>query len=1308
MMRFRPVQVVIVLSLLLNRASTAALDSLSQPVQHQTRGTEKSNIISYPDAVAASNRKETSSGGGIHHERSLLSRSEASVFFTEDFEGANVLNSWELTGTPDGPRWNLRTTSDQYGMAYSGSKAIWFGDPVAGQYGGNCFPTDPPCSVYSGTLTYSGTPISIPSNFPYVRMAFQSYELTEKSFPWGCAAGDTGTPFCAFDLRQVWISGTNDSNWQLQWSTNQDPITEGLWRPVVIDLSEYKGTSVRLRFTFNTNDPYYNPGDDGANKPAGWFVDYIRLFTEKGIDVPVDIVLLQDETGSMTDDIDALRSLAPQIWDSVAGISAAEFRMGVAGFRDYAQNAWGNTGDWVYRRVGDFTTSREQFVANVNLLTASGGDDEPEAQYEALDYLLTASHPCIDSDDNGNCADPWDTPTGQQPNFRSGARRIILLATDAPFHDPDDTLGYPGPRRDTVVNALNTNRAIVIGLVPGGVGVIPEVDDLAALTGGSTQDTGSSGQDIANAIVAALGELRPVSPDLSTIQVDPSSVPADGTIPVTITVTLRDTAGAPVAGKTVFLFSNRGDDVISQPLIPTDANGQTTGIIRSLTAGISTIMALDVTDNVQLDQQVDVEFTGLTIPPIDELQRCIDLLDRLSRSELDHLKDTSIVAGQDADYFLSKTGEDAAKGIYDSIWAFVNVIVPGSNQIAAAAGWKLPGFLSPDWGAARYLKNVHPDAGNFFHLELWESIKGGGFHIYPARAWMDGLMYYAAEIANSSIEELTTAGARAAWEHVFSTRAWSQAVDRFVADTDSVQSAILEQHDAIVSGIPPMTDDEQRVFATDLCGRSTVPITLGDIIKNQGDLAHNLRLAHDSVGGGGVGLFLLKFLGSNMAYVMWDGPGKILFDGITSSLDLYLDTRQLEAAQRGFTGALSFFQGAPEVVRELYSNAYHGFDRVRRNMSPRPLTGEIQDVRHYSQGVNWIIVWQERSSYSDIDIKNTSGERATFAAKVKYGYNSTLFGLPWAYIPLVTEGTLTLDPGQSGTVRVYYKREEKGGSPDDGSWIQVHVLASNDTGIFKVSYYGSFWEPLKVSASGALMASDALAAHVPTIENPIYTYVFGNPDNQTYEGQIWVVNPFTNTITANITQSLPAGVSIVATDGTVNGSAITWQHAVAASDIVSMTFTFQYPATPGVPLSLPAAEMSFIEPVSGQLLATQSNIPSFRGLWPVTVHGYVPLTTFGIRATMPITISNLLSQTVGGSITVVISNTAGAQVYGNTQPFGVSGLSSSTLVFTLPGAMPPGLYLIEAWLAVDGATQRFLGDVYEIRGSKVFLPIIRK
>ncbi len=108
----------------------------------------------------------------------------------------------------------------------------------------------------------------------------------------------------------------------------------------------------------------------------------------------------------------------------------------------------------------------------------------------------------------------------------------------------------------------------------------------------------------------SLNRLVLVDAANSSVTVDPPVVAADGVEFSTITITMRDANNQPLAGRTVTLASSRGAvDMITQPAAPTDANGETTGEIRSATAGITQVLATDVDEAVLLDDQPDVGFT---------------------------------------------------------------------------------------------------------------------------------------------------------------------------------------------------------------------------------------------------------------------------------------------------------------------------------------------------------------------------------------------------------------------------------------------------------------------------------------------------------------------------------------------------------------------------------------------------------------------------------------------------------------------------------------------------------------------------
>jgi hypothetical protein len=199
----------------------------------------------------------------------------------------------------------------------------------------------------------------------------------------------------------------------------------------------------------------------------------------------VDICLLEDETGSFGDDIANLQggTTASDIYDAIVAESPnAQFA--VAGFRDY-EPPWGSAGDWVFRVLSNMSELKANWLAGIAALTAGGGGDTPEAQYDAIVAATTSV----------NWRDPAVTP---------GVQRVLVVTTDAPFHLPGDDKPHVNTEASTIT-ALQAQNIIVIGLKAPGSGA--ELDALAAATGGSTQALSSNGEDIAQAILDGLAEL---------------------------------------------------------------------------------------------------------------------------------------------------------------------------------------------------------------------------------------------------------------------------------------------------------------------------------------------------------------------------------------------------------------------------------------------------------------------------------------------------------------------------------------------------------------------------------------------------------------------------------------------------------------------------------------------------------------------------------------------------------------------------------------------------------------------------------
>lgn len=270
-----------------------------------------------------------------------------------------------------------------------------------------------------------------------------------------------------------------------------------------------------------------------ATIPVGGSIEVTKRVTTPAIPPVVDICLLEDETGSFGDDIGNLQggTTASDIYDTVIGTSpGAQFA--VAGFRDYPVSPYGSAGDHVYRLLSSMDPTKAAWLAGIAALTAGGGGDFPEAQYDAI---VAAAGPGAFVDptvgEQGNCGwrDLAATP---------GVQRVLVVTTDATFHNPDGT--HVNDQAATIA-ALNAQNIVVIGLKAPGTG--GELDALAGATGGSVQPLSSDGANIAQAI---LNGLAAVTTDVwwTIASIDPG-----------LNVSLSPTVHLGVAGNTTVVFS---------------------------------------------------------------------------------------------------------------------------------------------------------------------------------------------------------------------------------------------------------------------------------------------------------------------------------------------------------------------------------------------------------------------------------------------------------------------------------------------------------------------------------------------------------------------------------------------------------------------------------------------------------------------------------------------------------------------------------------------------------------------------------
>lgn len=296
----------------------------------------------------------------------------------------------------------------------------------------------------------------------------------------------------------------------------------------------------------------------------------------------VDLMFLIDASGSMADEIDNVRSrvrnfVVPRVRESITGSA-----FGLAFFGEFPVAPHGNLGSpKAYELRLPITNDAQRLEAALDLVPDWSNADFPEAQVEGLYQVATGeglppfiepSFGCATGGEGGAC-------------FRSTALPVVMLITDAPFHNgppgiaPIDNYNFtPAPHTYAeTIAALRAHKIVVIGLGASdslGPSPLPHLTALARDTGAVDAegralvfDIGGRGNNIGNTIVTAVEGLAAGLPlDVDAYAVD---VPGDAVDARTLITSVSPLAAEPASGveqitETTFVGTQPGTRVTFQ------------------------------------------------------------------------------------------------------------------------------------------------------------------------------------------------------------------------------------------------------------------------------------------------------------------------------------------------------------------------------------------------------------------------------------------------------------------------------------------------------------------------------------------------------------------------------------------------------------------------------------------------------------------------------------------------------------------------------------------------------------------------
>lgn len=175
--------------------------------------------------------------------------------------------------------------------------------------------------------------------------------------------------------------------------------------------------------------------------------------TTGGIEA-ADFVFVLDVTGSMSDEIDAVKSNIIEFADSLS-YRGVDFQLGLVTFLDVIENVY------------PFTRNVQQFQTTIGQQRAHGGGDYPE---NSLDALLEAS----------------------RFPYRPQAKRIVIWITDASYHENNSITSLS---KSEVINALLANN-ITVHSVGNSREKSSYYDPITIATGGNYYDIDGNFRDI--------------------------------------------------------------------------------------------------------------------------------------------------------------------------------------------------------------------------------------------------------------------------------------------------------------------------------------------------------------------------------------------------------------------------------------------------------------------------------------------------------------------------------------------------------------------------------------------------------------------------------------------------------------------------------------------------------------------------------------------------------------------------------------------------------------------------------------------
>jgi hypothetical protein len=689
-----------------------------------------------------------------------------------------------------------------------------------------------------------------------------------------------------------------------------------------------------------------------------------------------------------------------------------------------------------------------------------------------------------------------------------------------------------------------------------------------------------------------------------------------------------------------------------------------------------------------------------------------------SNAQIAALTDTGDNVATVGDYYLDKLEIDRVRAVVNVFcnslslltvdWSLVGkgverMAVPGSKA-ALKASWK-------GW--------VEEPAARHWYKPLYDRIHHDRKLLYD-KTLSAGLNYYAGETIKEGSKE---------WlPETLSPGPGTPVADSFATPGrilgEAYQRNLAAELYAMLEELPLTmpSAQAQALYRDDLLARRSAHESIVAQMTSHRDLLwHSYldTLADEAKWWKFWGGLLAKWAVVGAATLAFDGPGYAVASAGMGTLDLIYesvrDVRTLQHDQQLLDQSLRFFTGKMSIsYQQISLNTVNALNMIRaddQSMLPEANVGILSKESYGQYRLLPLPHWSEEKSQIGIPIHNPAPFETSYSSSAVYDHTTFWAGTE----RLLPEGAgLDLVSGRNGTATIEFNAGDRGTSPDEGSLVDLLVLGSTDSGMYRVYSAQTVWTPTRYTSSTRSSAAapagytEAQAAQMPTYPYPLSSSLVTEPGSTDHIVALSAINPFFIALSAVLTQPIPAEF-VVLDDcgGQLADGALVWSAVLEPGASLECHVVLEWEPASGETATLPGAVLALETLDTGLVDFYMGDAMTVEMPWALETKAKMPSTWRGDEPiALYITLANR-ARTVAfeGQLAVSASSPSGEMLWSSTRSVVLDPRSLRGLLLPFEISSPDNFVVVQGEMT-SGSERRTLFLEILPRREVVFLPMI--